>query len=158
MNDTLRKRLQDLYVRKRGTLLAYAVAITRHREAAEDAIHHAFAAVLASQQPPADVEPYLFRAVRNAALDLARSRKSQKHAWDVLPEQPAPQITLSSETNELLQSLSPDERETIVLKVFGAMTFQQIADVRREPLNTVASWYRRGIEKMQSALMKESRT
>lgn len=158
MNDSLRKRLQDLYERKRGPLLAYAVAITRHRESAEDAIHHAFAAVLSAQQPPADVEPYLFRAVRNAALDLARARRSQMQPWDAQPEPTAPQITLSSETNELLQRLSADERETIVLKVFGAMTFQQIADVRREPLNTVASWYRRGIEKMQSALIEESHT
>ena len=56
----------------------------------------------------------------------------------------------SDEIEHWLQMLSPDEHETIVLKIYSDLTFQQIADLRQVPLPTVASWYRRGIDKLRT--------
>jgi DNA-directed RNA polymerase specialized sigma24 family protein len=51
--------------------------------------------------------------------------------------------------------ISPDERETIVLKIYDDFTFQEIADLRDVPLPTVASWYRRGLEKLKTLLREK---
>ena len=48
--------------------------------------------------------------------------------------------------------LSDDERETIVQHLYADLTFQEIADLRERPIGTIASWYRRGIEKLKGLL------
>ena len=57
-----------------------------------------------------------------------------------------------AEIERWLQQLSSDERETIVLKIYGDLSFHEIADLRQIPLPTVASWYRRGLEKLKTFL------
>lgn len=152
MNDLFREKLRELYEEKRQVLFAYALAITREPGAAEDAVQHAFERLLALDRLPARLEPYVYRSIRNAAFDTKRAKRHEgTHSEDV-QVQAVPEITLRVEINEMLDRLSADERETIVLKVFGSMTFQEIADLRDEALNTVASWYRRGIGKMRDAL------
>jgi RNA polymerase sigma factor (sigma-70 family) len=64
---------------------------------------------------------------------------------------------LGAELPQLLTQLSEDERETIVLKVFDGMTFQEIADLREASSNTVASWYRRGMEKLKALWTEEAK-
>ena len=61
-----------------------------------------------------------------------------------------------NELEQWLCLLTPDKRETIVLKIFDEFTFQQIADLRQVPLPTVASWYRRGLSKMKATLTTEN--
>jgi len=53
-----------------------------------------------------------------------------------------------------LAQLPPAQREVIVLKVYRDKTFQQIATTLDLSLNTVASRYRYGMEKLR-ALLKE---
>ena len=57
--------------------------------------------------------------------------------------------------NQWLNQLSPDERETIVLKTYETFTLQEIADLRGAPLPTVASWYRRGLAKLRTLMAHE---
>src|ERR1019366_8943216 len=64
---------------------------------------------------------------------------------------------LGAELQQLLTQLSEDERETIVLKVFNGITLQEIADLRDASINTVASWYRRGMEKLKVLWMEEAK-
>jgi RNA polymerase sigma-70 factor (ECF subfamily) len=51
-----------------------------------------------------------------------------------------------------LARLPGDQREVIILKTFEGMTFREIAGICGESINTVASRYRYGIEKMRSFL------
>jgi DNA-directed RNA polymerase specialized sigma24 family protein len=37
------------------------------------------------------------------------------------------------------------------------MTYEEIATLRGVPLQTVASWYRRGMEKLRSAWIREDK-
>jgi len=54
-----------------------------------------------------------------------------------------------------LQRLSSDEREAIILKIYSGLTFQEIADLRTAPVPTVASWYRRGLDRLRIMLTPE---
>ena len=49
-------------------------------------------------------------------------------------------------------TLPAEQREVVHLKVFEGMTFQEIADLCGESINTVASRYRYAIEKLRDQL------
>ncbi len=161
MKATEIEALHALYVEYRQELYTYALSLTRNREAAEDAIHGVFERLLQGGGLPANLRPYVFRSVRNAAYDAwRRTRVRTDSIFD---------LTVAGETagtgspgpgrpddlEPLLQRLSPDEREAIVLKIHGGLTFQQIAEIRGAPLPTVASWYRRGLERLKTMLAGE---
>jgi RNA polymerase sigma-70 factor (ECF subfamily) len=162
MSETVSETLRAFYAGHRQQLYTYALSITRQREAAEDAIQRAFQQLLSRNALPADLRPYVFRCVRNAALDGLRrdqTRQESIFANDGHAELATPlsgPLLSAAEIDAQLQRLSPDERETLVLKIYDALTFQEIAELRDVPLPTVASWYRRGLEKLRALLAKES--
>jgi RNA polymerase sigma-70 factor (ECF subfamily) len=107
------------------------------------------------------LRPYLFRAIRNAALDERRSSRRRTDsifedavATQSLGEAP-PTSTGREEIEALLGRLSPDERECIVLRIYSGLTFREIAELRGVALPTVASWYRRGLQRLESLLKRE---
>ena len=161
MNSSVGETLRAFYVDNRQPLYTYAVSITRQREAAEDAIHQAFQQLLRRDLLPADLRPYVFRCVRNAALDGFRRAKVRTDSVFEDPAETDPEAPGSAgafsmaELNLWLDQLSPDERETIILKIYDDFSFQEIADFRGVPLPTATSWYRRGLAKLRVLLTKE---
>jgi len=157
MNESFTEQMRRFYDGHRQELYTYSLALTRNHEAAEDAIHNAFQRLLKRGSAPDDLRPYVFRCVRNAAIDDLRERlRRDDSIFDLNGNNGnASDLTLYAELGQLLAQLSDDERETIVLKVFDAMTFQEIADLRGVSINTAASWYRRGLEKLKSLWMEE---
>jgi RNA polymerase sigma-70 factor (ECF subfamily) len=162
MSSSVNETLRAFYVENRQRLYTYAVSITHQREAAEDAIHQAFQQLLSREMLPADLRPYIFRCVRNAALDsLRRTKVRADSIFDESIQVGVPAVDLSAapsaaELNQWLQMLSTDERETIVLKIYDAFSFQEIADLRSVPLSTATSWYRRGLAKLKTQVTKEN--
>ena len=144
------------YESHRQELYTYALALTRRRQAAEDVVHTVFCKLLARGRPPRDMGPYLFRSVRNAAIDELSRRGNAKPRESIF-ETPAPETdpALGLWAEEALDSLGDDERETIVLKLYAGMTFKEIATTRRVSINTAASWYRRGLEKLRTAFKED---
>jgi len=159
MSPTELETLDAFYVGSRQQLYTYAVSITGHRESAEDAIHRVFEQLLRRGYMPTDLRPYVFRCVRNAALDgLRRAQVRRDSIFNVatVPDSSiAPQPFHAEEVDYSLQALSPDERETIILKIYNDFSFQQIAELRQVPLSTVATWYRRGLEELRSKLREK---
>lgn len=157
MQETFVEQLRGFYESNRRELYTYSLALTRNREAAEDAIHNAFQRLLRRGSAPTDLRPYIFRCVRNAAIDDLRRERRREDGIFGLPSttEPAPVRELGAELHRVLGQLSEDERETIVLKVFDGMTLQEIADLRDASINTVASWYRRGMEKFKVIWLEE---
>jgi len=151
------EKIRIFYQENKQALFAYALSLTRNRESAEDAVHTAICKLLNRRLLPISMRPYVFRCVRNAAIDDWRSRDAQKEALfdmetgSMLPEEKV----LWKQIGEMLFELSGDERETIILKAAHGLTFQEIATLRRTPIHTVASWYRRGLEKLQNMIGEE---
>jgi RNA polymerase sigma factor (sigma-70 family) len=151
MHKSFVEQLRCFYETNRRELYTYSLALTRNREAAEDAIHNAFQRLLRRGSAPADLRPYVFRCVRNAAIDdLRRERRREDGIFDLPNDMDSgtPQ-ELGADLQRMLGQLSEDERETIVLKMFDGLTLQEIADLRDVSINTVASWYRRGMEEVR---------
>lgn len=151
--------LRSQYELLRQELFTYALALTRSREAAEDVVQNVFRNVLKRARLPQDLRPYLFRAIRNAAMDEHRAHARAATIESFLDlsgrrdngHDPA----VAQELESLLTQLNEQERECIVLKIYNGLTFNEIAEVCGVSINTASSWYRRGLEKLR-AIIKES--
>lgn len=147
-------RVRRFYEEYRQELFTYALAVCANRAAAEDALHDAFYRILQRPRNPENFRAYIFRAVRNAAIDEIRHRSRELPSESIFRVEAVP---VDAETRDdcrlaerLLEALSSDERECIVLKLYNDLTFREIAEIRGVSLNTVASWHRRGIEKLRT--------
>lgn len=151
------RQVRRFYEAHRQSLYSYALALTSSREAAEDAVHTAFCGLLERGEAPLELRPYMFRCVRNAAVDGLRERRAVEA--DLL-ERPGPRADgmddgLRETLGRALALLSEDERGCVVLKVWESMTFREIGESLGVPLNTASSWYHRALEKMRAVLEDE---
>ena len=152
--------LEDFYRAYRQQLFTYALAITRCPERAEDAIQEAFYRLFRLTPEPAAVKAYVFRAVRNAALDQSRraARAGETIVGDSLfdPEPGPQEETAARELREraaaALRQVSDGEREAIVLHLYGDLTFREIAELCAVPLGTVTARYQRGLRKLRELM------
>ena len=141
-----------LYEEHGRALLAYACALLRDPSAAEDVLHQVFLNVLRGRAAIiGEPAPYLFRAVRNASLNLVRG-----HSRDVALARGGVWLTSagdSAETSLALQSalstLPDEQREVVVLHIWGELTFEEAAAVIGVSPNTAASRYRYGLAKLK---------
>jgi len=154
-------RLRTFYLRHRQELFSYALSITRNRATAEEAVHTAFVRLLEKPRAPLKLKAYVFRSVRNAAIDQWREERAGRDAYLELAADPggdggpADRVGEDEALYRALFQLSGDERECIVLKIHQGLTFREIAAVRGVSINTAASWYRRGLDKMRAALNRD---
>ncbi|MCP5113616.1 MAG: sigma-70 family RNA polymerase sigma factor, partial [bacterium] len=130
---------------------------------AEEAVHTDFARLLGKPRAPLRLKAYIFRSVRNAASDQWREERAGNDVYLELSSRPGTTATpaVPGENSNLYQALdqlSEDERESIVLKIHQGMTLREIAAIRGVSINTVASWYRRGLEKMRIVLKQDDET
>lgn len=151
--------LERFYREHRQQLFTCALAVTRCADRAEDAVQEAFCRLLRLERAPRHLKAYVFRAVRNAALDQVRGggRPALEADESIFapgsgPRDQAAGHELQRRVAEALAALSDDERETVVQRLYGDLTFREIAEIRQTPLGTVAAWYHRGLQKLRARL------
>ena len=155
----LRREMKRIYERYGSQLFTCALSVTRCPSLAEDAIHEAFCRGIRLREAPRNLKAYMFRSVRNAAIDqLRRQGKASSLCEDYIfdssaePSELAEASQLKHQVADALLKLSEDERETVVQHLYADLTFQEIADLRERPLGTITSWYRRGLAKLKEHL------
>jgi RNA polymerase sigma factor (sigma-70 family) len=159
---SIRDQLESLYDQCGDQFYRCALAVTRCPAAAEDAVHNAIRSAFRLKATPDNLRAYLFRSIRNAAIDLIRKdSRLEPLSAEMIFEIPAKQTNtvhhqefLEDFTKEL-DELSSDERETIVQHLVVHLSFQEISDLRGRPMGTVTSWYRRGLKKLKQKLEHE---
>lgn len=160
--QSIRDELETLYDQCGLQFYNCALAVTRCGGMAEDAVHNAFQSAFQLKRKPDNFRAYVYRSVRNAAIDLVRNdSRTEPISADMIFEIPAAQSSelesreFLEHLSKALEKLSPDERETIVQHLAAHLTFQEIATLRDRPLGTVTSWYRRGIKNLKLQLQHE---
>ncbi len=127
-------------------------------EAPEDVVQEAFLKLVRQSRPPVDVVAWLYRVVRNGALDaakLARRRERRELAaarpnrWFVEPEVDGMEAEVAVAA---LERLRPEEREAIVAHHWGGLTFEQIAAVAGCSASTAFRRYTAGVEDLRKQL------
>jgi RNA polymerase sigma-70 factor (ECF subfamily) len=105
--------------------------------------------------------------VRSCALDFRRSgeRRTRREASPNadLPREDAAFFDHGVEQREeaalveiALRELPPEQREVVVLRVWGGLTFAQIATALDQSINTVASRYRYALEALRREMKSYS--
>lgn len=158
-NDLINE-LYAIFAQKQRQLYVAALAITRERSSAEDSVHDALVAMASLSEKPENLEAYLFRTVRNKALHVIKQRNrvdsntDQDEFLDV-EECSASQKIFVSQIAERMNKLDENSRQVLIMKLFADLTFKEIASIMQSPPNTIASWYRRGIEKLKEEVYEQ---
>ncbi|NCA83377.1 MAG: sigma-70 family RNA polymerase sigma factor [Opitutae bacterium] len=147
-------------------LLAFATALLCSRHDAEETMQNVFVKIARNRARLAaarSLKAYLFTMTRNEAYTLARQRGRREISVDpqsfgLIPATPAdlPAPEEAAAAARLLAALPEKQREVVVLKIYEEMTFDEIARSLRISLNTAASRYRYGLEKLRQRLKEGS--
>ncbi len=134
------------------------------RADAEDVVQDAFVCFWRSRHKAVDPAAYLFACVKHCALDRQRSRarRSRREEVAARPEAetlftgPLEQDERRAAIDTALRTLTDNQREVVVMKIWGGLTFPQIAFALGIPANTVASRYRYALARLRGQLAEES--
>jgi RNA polymerase sigma-70 factor, ECF subfamily len=168
------RALGELYDRYGGMSYSLTCSIVGEHADAEEVVADAFAQVwrTAAGFDPArgSVTAWLATIVRTRALDLVRSRKRRARVLEeaavvtdegetlVLaptlesPDRGAELTETSAIVRRSLAELPPPQRRVIELAYFGGLSQSEIAAQLSEPLGTVKTRMRAGMEKLRQAL------
>lgn len=156
--------LERLYDDHAQALFAFLLSLTRDETDTRDVLQEIF--VKLARQPGLlrsvrDERAFLIRLAHNATIDLIRRRgaRSKHHeqfgaeAINLFARTSDPdEQSFRSALTETLAELPPDQRAVVHLKLWEGLTFEQIATALDVPLNTAASRYRYGLDKLRARL------
>ena len=158
MRQTQSCKFAELYDRIGGRLFAYLAARLGNRQDAADVLQEVFLRIVRAERKvwkADDVDAYVFRMARNEVNRMLSRRKRQRQI-QLEPNEIAGQVVSSSaalEASDLakfaLEQLEPDDLEIVALKLYGQMTFAQVAEVVGSPASSVATKYQRAIERLR---------
>jgi len=126
--------------------------------APEDVVQEAFLKLVRQGRPPRDAVAWLYRVVRNGALDAAKMARRRRHLesaavrpvrWFVEPEVDGLDAATAVAA---LERLAPEAREVIVARHWGGLSFEQIADVVGCSASTAFRRYSAGIDDLREQL------
>ena len=156
--------LEHLYDRHSAALFAFLLNLTRNESDTRDALQELFIKIARRPELMAGVRSereFLLRLAHNLAIDLIRRRASRSRAQEAFGEEPMAVFAPAADPDEAayraelaaaLGELPPDQRAVIHLKLWEGLTFEAIASALEIPLNTAASRYRYGLDKLRGRL------
>ena len=126
--------------------------------APEDVVQDAFLKLVALRPPPRDAVAWLYRVVRNAAIDAGKAdrRRQRRETATVRPGrwfvEPAVEGLDAEAAVSALQRLPVEEREAIVARLWGGLSFEQIAEVAGCSASTAFRRFSAGIDALRKEL------
>ena len=158
-----RRAFETIYARHKDLLYTVACHLLRDQSAAEDVLHDVFVSLArnaGSLQLTKSLSSYLVSSCINRCRDLGR-RKGVEPALDPACEapsecdSPANLAELRDESSRIhgaVSGLPPEQREVLVLRVFGQWKFREIAEQLSISINTAQSRYRYALDSLKRRL------
>ena len=144
--DAVRK----LYEEHGRGLLAYACSLVATFATAEDVLHQVFERLLRGDLSISNAPvAYLYRAVRNASLNRIRDRAGDVIFEEGWLESPSGMEHTAVELQSALRRLPEEQREVILMHIWGQMSFEEVAGALGVSPNTAASRYRYGLSRLR---------
>jgi RNA polymerase sigma-70 factor (ECF subfamily) len=158
----------ELYRLTSSHLYAVALRILRVSGAAEEVLqesyvniwHHAGSYVAAKSQPLT----WMTSIVRNRCLDQMRRREidtvtidDEEQGMMLADDRPSPIDLLLASADALavrscVERLEAGQKQAIALAFYHGLSHSELASHLRQPLGTVKSWVRRGLERLKACL------
>ncbi|NJM06789.1 sigma-70 family RNA polymerase sigma factor [Candidatus Gracilibacteria bacterium] len=165
------KALEALYDRYSRIVFALALRMLSHGDIAEDVVQETFWRVWRRantfQASSGTFSPWLFGIARNLCIDELRRRQVRPGAssgsndeliLQAIPDnaQDVEHMTWQVERRRLiieaLNELPVDQREVIEMAYFGGLSQREIAEKLNDPLGTVKTRVRLGLQKLRQFL------
>lgn len=162
--------LSQLYDRYGRLVFSLVMHITDDEALAEEITQDVFLQVwekASSYQPEhAKVLTWLISVARNRAIDIYRRRSSRPEGhrvllddqlWSNLEDAPAVESSVEIRQTQLrvrhaLSQLPDEQKKVLGLAYFQGMTHQEISEVLKEPLGTIKTRIRLGMQKLRDIL------
>jgi RNA polymerase sigma-70 factor (ECF subfamily) len=157
-----------LYHLTSAKLYGVALRILRRQDWAEEVLQECYVNIWnhAGNYAPAKSAPltWMTSIVRNRCLDWLRRPHTETtgdeyeiavEAWQDDAPGPMEQLMASAEAAALarcLQQLEAKQRQSIMLAFFNGLSHTELAGHMKQPLGTVKTWVRRGLERLKSCL------
>lgn len=160
--------LQALFDRYHRTVYAICLRVLRNESDAEETLVDIFWELWTQSgrfnARRGTVSTYLMMVARSRAIDHHRSRAARSRSANAaspldVDDQgddgeagPAEQAWLKERRHQVrqaLKSLSPDQREAIILSFFDGLSHQEIADRLEKPLGTIKTRIRLGLIRLR---------
>jgi len=162
------RAFEELYRLTSAHLYAVALRILRESAAAEEVLqesfvniwHHAGSYVAAKSQPLT----WLTSIVRNRCLDQLRRRSVDTITMDdedegmtIADERPTPLDMLLAGADAravkgCVETLDAGQKQAIALAFYHGLSHSELARHLKQPLGTVKSWVRRGLDRLRACL------
>lgn len=121
-------------------------------QAPEDVVQEAFVRLMRQQPMPQNAVGWLYRVVRNEAVSASRAsgRRARYEAAAGFRREPwfkptAEDVIDGSAAVAALESLPMDQRETIVLRIWSGLSFDEIAELTGTSTSTAHRRYVAGL-------------
>jgi RNA polymerase sigma-70 factor (ECF subfamily) len=155
---------ERLYDEHAQAVFAFLLNLTRHEADTRDLLQELFVKV--AKRPDLlegvrDERAFLLRLAHNLAIDLVRRRGTRESYHGQLADEPASVFAPTADPDgqtfretlaAALGDLPADQRAVVHLKLWEGLTFEQIAELLTIPMNTAASRYRYGLDKLRERL------
>ncbi len=137
----------------------YLVKLVGHREDAMDLSQEVFLKAwqaLGKLDDAGRFSPWLFRIAHNEAFSMLRRLRPQEElqeraVGDLSTGRMYP-AEVSLAVGRAMERLTPEQRETVILKVHQGFKFDEIAEILDTPVSTVKSRLYTGLELLKQAL------
>jgi RNA polymerase sigma-70 factor (ECF subfamily) len=156
--------LEHLYDAHAASLFGFALNLTRSEDDARDTLQQVFSRLAARPgllNGVRDERAFLLRMTHNAVVDLVRRHNARQRASEALAAESAglfapttdpDTAAFRAELEAALAELPAEQRAVVHLKLWEGLTFAAISQVLGIPLNTAASRYRYGLDKLRARL------
>ena len=139
---------------------AAALVLTARQWCAEpeDVVQEAFIKLVRQRPPPNDCVAWLYRVVRNGAIDVGKiaRRRVRRESSVARPERWFVEDEIDGLDAETavaaLEQLAGEQREVIVARHWGGLSFEQIADVVGCSASTAFRRYTAGVEELRKQM------
>ncbi|MBN1764596.1 MAG: RNA polymerase sigma factor [Sedimentisphaerales bacterium] len=132
-------------------LLLYARSLL-DEDLAQDVVQEVFIRLLAQRRPSRNVKAWLFRAVRNEAISQIRRRKRRREHQQRIATanrnwfETCPEDLIDAQTAQAaLEKLDAGQREVVILRIWGQLTFKEIAEILERPLSSLHHSYQEAL-------------
>jgi len=156
--------IERLYDEHAQPLFAFLLNLTRNEADTRDLLQELFVRLAREPELLAGVREkraFLIRLAHNAAIDLMRRRGTRERTKENFAAEMIPLFAPARDPDEAvfrnelavaLGELPTEQRAVVHLKLWTGLTFEEIAAALDIPLNTAASRYRYGLDKLRGQL------
>jgi RNA polymerase sigma-70 factor (ECF subfamily) len=139
---------------------ALALYASQWTEAADDCVQEALVELAQQPQPPNHLLAWLYRVVKNRALNAARGarRRRERESRAMADRFIAAQQSTAFDRDDLLaaiealEQLNIDERELVVMRIWGGLKYDEIGEALAISTATAHRQYERALERLRQIL------